>query len=163
MALYLVQHGKCLSKAEDPERGLSELGMAEGSRVASMAREGGVLVSCVCHSGKKRARQTAEIFTTNLFPEGEASEISGLAPLDDVTALVENLGLHQSGGGGLMLVGHLPFMEKLAAYLLTGSNENIIVKFQNAGIVCLDKETDSGSWFVKWTLVPNLNNSKPLH
>ncbi len=130
--------------------------MAEVSRIASLAREGGVLVSGVCHSGKKRARQTAEIFSTNLFPEGEASEISGLAPLDDVPALAENLGLQPSGGESLMLVGHLPFMEKLAAYLLSGSIENLMVKFQNAGIVCLDKETYSGSWFIKWTLVPNL-------
>jgi len=82
--------------------------------------------------------------------------MSGLTPLDDVAALVENLGFLQNNGGGLMLVGHLPFMEKMAAYLLTGSNENLMVKFQNGGIVCLDKETDLGSWFVKWMLVPNL-------
>lgn len=156
MALYLVQHGKCLSKAEDPERGLGEIGMAEVSSVATRARDGGVVVSGVCHSGKKRAWQTAEIFATNLFPEGEAREMSGLTPLDDVAALVENLGFLQNNGGGLMLVGHLPFMEKMAAYLLTGSNENLMVKFQNGGIVCLDKETDLGSWFVKWMLVPNL-------
>ena len=55
-----------------------------------------------------------------------------------------------------MLIGHLPFMEKLAAYLLTGFNENLTVKFQNGGLVCLDKETDSDSWFLKWMLVPNL-------
>ena len=73
-----------------------------------------------------------------------------------IPALAENLGLQPSGGESLMLVGHLPFMEKLAAYLLSGSIENLMVKFQNAGIVCLDKETDSGSWFIKWTLVPNL-------
>ena len=98
MALYLVQHGKCLSKAEDPERGLTEIGMSEVSSVASRARVSGVVVSGVCHSGKKRAWQTAEIFATNLFPDGEASEISGLAPLDDVTALVKNLRLHQKDG-----------------------------------------------------------------
>ncbi len=156
MALYLVQHGKCLSKAEDPERGLSEIGLSEVASVASLARAGGVIVSGIRHSGKKRAGQTADIFAANLLSKGEACNMSGLAPLDDVADLAQTLGLHQNDGLGLMLVGHLPFMEKMAAYLLTGSDENLPVKFQNGGIVCLDKETDSSPWFVKWILVPNL-------
>jgi phosphohistidine phosphatase len=55
-----------------------------------------------------------------------------------------------------MLVGHLPFMERLAAYLVTGSWERRIIKFQNGGIVCLDKESETGGWFIKWTLMPNI-------
>ena len=34
MALYLVQHGKSLSKEQDTEQGLSQRGYAEVSRIA---------------------------------------------------------------------------------------------------------------------------------
>ncbi len=155
MALYLVQHGLSLSKEEDPERGLSEAGIAEVSRIADQASESGVQVSGVRHSGKKRARQTAEIMAAKLLSGGEVEEISGLGPLEDVAALSDILGLDQNDGNRLMLVGHLPFMEKMASYLLTGSAGKTVVKFQNGGIVCLNKDSALGPWYLKWSLVPS--------
>ena len=56
-----------------------------------------------------------------------------------------------------MLVGHLPFMERMAAYLVTGSIDKLIFKFQNSGIVCLDKDPDSDSWVIVWTLMPHIS------
>jgi phosphohistidine phosphatase len=55
-----------------------------------------------------------------------------------------------------MLVGHLPFLEKLTSYLVIGSDEKPIFKFQNGGIMCLHKESDSQTWIIKWTLMPNI-------
>ncbi len=52
-----------------------------------------------------------------------------------------------------MLVGHLPFMERFASYLIMGKPEPVIIKFQNAGIVCLEKKEDD-YWYVKWTMMP---------
>ncbi len=37
MALYLVQHGKSLSKDQDPQKGLSEEGAVETRRIAEVA------------------------------------------------------------------------------------------------------------------------------
>ena len=59
----------------------------------------------------------------------------------------------------LMLVGHLPFMERLTAYLVTGTVEKLVFKFQNGGIVCLDMDQTERSWFIKWTLMPNIGPS----
>jgi len=39
---------------------------------------------------------------------------------------------------------------------VVGSNEKAIFKFQNGGIVCLDKESDSQSWIIKWALMPDI-------
>jgi phosphohistidine phosphatase len=55
-----------------------------------------------------------------------------------------------------MLVGHLPFMERMTSFLITGSTENPVFKFQNSGIVCLDQDPETKSWFIKWTLMPNI-------
>lgn len=153
MAIYLVQHGKSLIKEVDPDQGLSDEGVRDVDRIAAVAKSYGIRVSSIEHSGKKRARQTAEIFASALRPERGVGERSGINPLDDVAAVAGEL----RGEENLMLVGHLPFMERLASYLVTGSAQRQVFKFQNGGIVCLDKEPDAPSWFIKWTLMPNID------
>ncbi|MBW1725261.1 MAG: phosphohistidine phosphatase SixA [Deltaproteobacteria bacterium] len=150
MALFLVQHGKSLPKEKDPNKGLSEGGIHETERIAQVAKGYGVHVSGIAHSGKTRARQTADIFASALRPEGGLQEISGLNPLDDVTAIAID------STEDRMLVGHLPFMERLTAYLITGSIERPVFKFQNSGIVCLNKAPDTKSWVIKWALMPHI-------
>ncbi|MFO8113386.1 MAG: phosphohistidine phosphatase SixA [Desulfosalsimonadaceae bacterium] len=151
MALYLVQHGKNLSKEIDPDQGLSEEGLREVARIAKTAADYNVIVGSIEHSGKKRAAQTAEIFAETLGVS-TVSATEGLKPLDDVVgkAAAANPGANQ------MLVGHLPFMERMVAYLTTGSTDYTVFKFQNGGIVCVDKLEDSGLWAIQWALMPHV-------
>jgi phosphohistidine phosphatase len=151
MALYLAQHGKSLPKEKDPNKGLSEDGTREVERIALAARNYGVTPAAIMHSGKRRAQQTAAIFAGALDPPKGLEAVNGLAPLDDVTAL------SVKSQENIMLVGHLPFMEKLTTYLTTGAAERpAVLKFQNGGIVCLDQDPDNHSWFIKWTLMPHI-------
>jgi phosphohistidine phosphatase len=152
MALYLVQHGKSLPKDLDPDQGLSQEGIDATKRIAFIAKDHGVTVSQIKHSGKTRARQTAEIFATALNPLNGIEEVSGLKPLDEVPAFARNL----DPKANTMLVGHLPFMERMTSYLLTGSIERPVFKFQNGGIVCLEKDPDTNSWVIAWTLMPKI-------
>ena len=75
-----------------------------------------------------------------------------MKPLDDVVRLSAEL----RSQDGLMLVGHLPFMEKLTSYLVTGNADKTVFKFQNGGIVCLEEDVAKNSWFIKWTLMPHI-------
>ncbi|MEA3416895.1 MAG: phosphohistidine phosphatase SixA [Thermodesulfobacteriota bacterium] len=152
MALLLVQHGKSLPKDEDPEQGLSDKGVLDVKRIADAAKKYGVNVSCIKHSGKKRARQTADIFASALQPELGVQEIGGIKPMDDVASFACSI----SSGEDLMLVGHLPFMEKLVSFLNTGSVARPVIKFQNGGIVCLGEDPNNHSWVIKWTLMPDI-------
>jgi phosphohistidine phosphatase len=152
MALYLVQHGKSLPKDVDPDQSLSDEGVAETKRIAGVARGYQVKVSLIRQSGKKRARQTAQILAEALNPAGGVAEVSGLKPLDEVAAAAAEL----DAAANTMLVGHLPFMERMAAFLVTGSADKPIIKFQNSGIVCLKKDPVSDSWVIAWTLMPNI-------
>ena len=152
MTLYLVQHGQSQPKDVDPDQGLSDSGIAETNRIADVARGYNVSVSLVKHSGKTRARQTAEIFASALNPAEGITEVSGLKPLDDVSLFAATI----DADTDTMLVGHLPFMERMAAYLVTGSADKPIFKFQNSGIVCLEKDPDSESWIIVWTLMPKI-------
>ena len=152
MALYLVQHGKSLPKDQDPGKGLSETGMAESRRIADVAKGYKVPVSGICHSGKKRALQTAEIFSDALSPADGVRQMDGLDPMDDVSAFAKTVDKDKN----IMYVGHLPFMERLASFLVAGRQEPPVFKFQNSGIVCLDQNPDSGAWFIRWTLMPHI-------
>ena len=152
MALYLVQHGKSLPKDVDPDQSLSGEGVAETKRIAGVAADYGVAVSRIKYSVKTRARQTAEIFAAALNPGRGMAEVEGLKPLDDVGAFAASI----DPEGNDMLVGHLPFMERMTSYMVTGSPENPIFKFQNSGIVCLKKDPGRGLWIIVWTLMPKI-------
>ncbi len=152
MAIYLVQHGKSLPKNLDPQQGISEEGRADVDRIAAVARNYGIQVAKIVHSGKLRALQTAEIFAEAFDISDKMTARKGLNPLDDVVVFAETVNSEDE----LMAVGHLPFMEKLTAYLVAGDEEKTVFKFQNGGIVCLDKGSDSRTWYIKWALMPNI-------
>ena len=82
VALYLVQHGKSLPKEEDPERGLSPEGLTEVEGIADAAKTNGIRVARIDHSGKKRARQTADLFASALQnpPQHARSDALGSKP-----------------------------------------------------------------------------------
>ena len=154
MALYLVQHGKSLPKEADPEQGLSDAGIAETRRIAEVAAGHQVRVKAIHHSPKARARQTAEIFAEALSPAGGLKQIDGIKPLDDVTAIAPGL----ESEADLMLVGHLPFMARLSSYLIIGRIEPPVIRYQNSGIVCLDKLEGEENWVVGWALMPSVHS-----
>jgi phosphohistidine phosphatase len=152
MALYLIQHGKSLSKDQDPDQGLSAEGFAETERIAKLAKDAGVAVSQIRHSVKTRARQTAEIFAGALNPKQGIREVSGIKPLDDVAAYAADIDPAED----VMLVGHLPFMERMTAFLITESIDKTVFKFQNSGIVCLEKDPEAQAWVIQWALMPKI-------
>ena len=153
MALFLVQHGTSVPKEVDPECPLTDEGRDTVERIARDAAGHKIEVDLIQHSGKTRARQTADIMACFLKPPGGVHEASGLDPLDDVAPAAKGL----SGAENVMLVRHLPFMERLVSYLITGSTDRIVVKFQNGGIVRLDRAPETGVWFLKWTLMPEID------
>jgi phosphohistidine phosphatase len=152
MALYLVQHARSMPKEMDPEQGLSEKGITETRTIARVAAGYQVAVKRIHHSVKARARQTAEIFAEALHPADGVHQIDGIKPMDDVAAIAPGLKPEDA----LMLVGHLPFMARLAAYLVTGRTEPPVFRFQNSGIVCLDRQPGESNWQIIWTLMPHI-------
>ncbi len=156
MALFLVQHGISAPKDIDPEKGLSDFGREETNRIAQVAKGYKIPVQKIVHSGKKRAEQTAGIFHETLALEIPMKKNSGINPMDDARIFAATIELEEN----LMVVGHMPFMERLVSFLTTGSENCRVFKFQNSGIVCLDMESgedNEADWFIKWTLNPNIS------
>jgi phosphohistidine phosphatase len=151
MKVYLVQHGEAHPKEVNPERALTERGRRETRQVAAVAARMGLEVAQIRHSGKTRARQTAELLSEALSPASGVAAVSGLAPMDDVRPIAAGL-LRESEP--VMLVGHLPFMARLAGFLLAGDPEQAVVKFRYSAIICL-AHTEV-RWQVAWLLTPEM-------
>ena len=153
MKLYLVQHGEAKSESEDLERSLTAQGEQEVARVAQAAKKMGIRPAKIFHSGKKRAKQTAEIIGSELQVREQAIEaVQGLNPNDDVRPWQEK---SPKGQKEIMLVGHLPFLEKLTSLLLCGDANARVVLFRYGCMVCLEQKEDN-RWAVAWVLRPEM-------
>lgn len=146
--LYIVQHGKAYPKDVDPDRKLTEEGVKETEALGSFLMKAGVKIDKIIHSGKTRARMTAEILGRYLGIS-DIVESDGLNPLDDPMIWVERLkDIHED----LMIIGHMPQLSKLVSILLDSSRE--IVKIRNSSVLCLENE--EGRWVIKWYITPDL-------
>ena len=151
MTLYLVQHGDALPKAQNPDRPLSDKGRADIGGMAAFLATGGVRVDRLLHSGKTRARETADLFQVGIRGKVEESpvDIAPNAPTQDLKDLVER------SAENLMVVGHLPFMGRMVSHLVTGTPEAQTVTFEPGSVVALERAED-GDWAVSWMVRPSL-------
>jgi phosphohistidine phosphatase len=152
MKVYLVQHGEAVSKAVDPDRPLSERGRGDVERVAGLLERADLRVAQTIHSGKTRARQTAEILAAMLSPDRAPGARDGLDPREPVAPVVNQIGDFTED---TMLVGHLPFMARLATVLLTADETRTVVSFQPGSVVCLERD-ETGGWQLLWMIRPEL-------
>lgn len=151
MLLYLVRHAEAKNEREDPERPLNEKGVAEIKKVASFAAKAGVKVSRILHSDKARARQTALVLAEHLRPANGVAPSDGLSPGDDPNIWARRL---NGSDTDIMLVGHLPHLSRLASLILCADPDRDIISFENAAIVCLQKE--SAGWSIRWMVIPSM-------
>lgn len=150
MKLYLVQHGEAKRKEEDSSRPLTDKGIKDAEKVAKYIAERGVSVKKIFHSGKLRAKQTAEIYAKHLKPEEGIMESDGLNPLDPPEIWVKKL---ENIDEDIMITGHLPYLSKLASALIVKDENVEIIKFRYAGTVCLERD-ETGKWRLLWAIVP---------
>ena len=176
MRLYLVRHGEAKPAEEDRVRPLSEQGRRDVQKVADFLAPLGLRVSAVWHSGKTRAAQTAEILAAALVrtadggDKGDCTSASsprdcplfllrrdGLDPTDPVEPVAERIA---DFSGDLMIVGHMPLLGRLAAWLVNGRDAPELAAFRPGAILCLEGGGQE-PWRVMWMLVPEIIPSEP--
>lgn len=145
MKLYLVRHGKYVSSESDPQEPLSAEGREETAAIAKKLKGKDCPIDEIWHSTKKRAKETAEIIAKTAGCP--LIEKEGLKPMDSIGPIVNTLvGTNKN----LMLVGHLPFMEKLLSLLLFGEEQASPVNFTNSCVLALE-EVDH-QWKISWMM-----------
>lgn len=144
--IYLVHHAEALSADVDPLRPLSAAGRAHAEALAAAAAARGVKPGVICHSGKLRARQTAEAFSRLCNPLAVVAAQRGLQPTDPPQGIAPLLAGEELN---LMVVGHMPNLSRILALLTRGSAE-APVRFPEYGLVALEK-TEAG-WEERWRI-----------
>ena len=142
--LWLVHHAAAAASDLDAQRPLTAEGRAHAARLARLAAERGVKPAAIWHSGKLRARQTAEAFWRECNPLAEFAAIRGLQP-DDPPDRIADLLLGESRD--VMLVGHMPSLPRIYE-LLTRRADRPVAEFPQHGVVALTRE--EGGWKEVW-------------
>ena len=158
MMLYVMQHAQAVPDSVDAQRPLSPEGRAAIERVAARTAQLALPVEHIYHSEKLRARQTAEVLAEALSLESQVEELEGLGPKDRAEPLARWLReeAQKQAIGGLVLVSHLPLLDRLASLLLTGDEEMSVIAFQHAALVALAPKEDGNRFAVHWVLTPEL-------
>ena len=151
MRLYLVQHGLAKAESEDTERPLSDQGREDVTRAAEfLSLFEKPRPAKILHSGKLRAEQTAGMFA-EAWGGIAVEKTFDLAPNDDPSIWSAHLA---SMNDDIMLVGHLPHMQRLAGVLICGDPNREAVQFRNGGVVCMEKR--GNGWTILWQINPTL-------
>jgi phosphohistidine phosphatase len=146
--VYLVHHGEAVGPAVDARRPLSSAGRDAVIRLAEMAAAKGVKPAVVWHSGKLRARQTAQEYWRACNALAEFAATRDLQPDDQPTWMRDRL-LGETRD--IMLVGHYPHLPALLSLLLNGTIGSGSA-FPQHGIVAVDSQDAGETWKEIWRL-----------
>ncbi len=152
MRLYLVRHGEAAVDNDGGEPVLSKWGKFEVEKTGAELFARIDHLDIIFHSGKLRAQQTAEIIQAKLKFNTivPLNEMEGLKPNDSAAEIAEWASkVHND----ILLVGHLPFMDKLAALLHKDLAEKTTLSFGPACIACFERG-ESGDWTLLWFFSP---------
>ena len=151
MYLYLVQHAEAKPKEEDPDRHLSERGLETIRRVASfLSQNADIRLHSILHSDRTRALETAQVLGEKLNPSRGLEEAKELSPTSTPWGWVERLAQITND---IMIVGHLPHLQRLSSILLCQDEHKKILEFVKGCVICFFKD-ESGIWTVQWMLTP---------
>ena len=149
LRLYIAHHGDAVGPHENPMRPLSTRGQQQVAELAGEAAAGEAKPLIIWHSGKLRARQTADAYRQACNPLAQFTAARGLLPDDPPAWIADRLLLED---GEVMVVGHMPHLPRLLRLLLSGDADAATIEFPPNGVVCLEEQV--GVWSERWRLSP---------
>jgi len=145
MRLVLVHHGDAVGPEVDPRRPLSPSGREAVQRLAAEAAGRGVKPAVVWHSGKLRAKETAEAFWRTCNPFAEFTATRDLQPDDPPEWIRDRL---RRESRDLLIAGHYPHMPRLLRVLTNAEH------FPLNGVVSLVSGDEGETFTEEWRLDP---------
>jgi phosphohistidine phosphatase len=146
--LYLVHHGDAFGPDVDPQRPLSAVGRAAVDFAAAKAAARGAKPSVVWHSGKLRARQTAEAFWRACNALAVFSATKDLQPDDPPEWIYDRL---RGESRDILIAGHFPHLPRCLSLLLGGA-DGTAADFPLHGVVALVTDDGGETWQEEWRI-----------
>ena len=131
LTVVLVHHADAVGPEVDPQRPLSTRGISQAAWLANQTKLVGLMPSVIWHSGKLRARQTANEFWRVCNPQAEIKMLRGLRPEDPPDWARDAL---EAEHGIVLLVSHMPLLPALIRRLAPESEG-----FPLHGLVVLER------------------------
>src|SRR4051794_30700264 len=147
MHLFLMHHGDAVGPEVDPRRPLSPAGAAGVERIATKAAANGAKPHVVWHSGKLRAKQTAEAFWRACNALAEFSATKDLQPDDPPQWIRDRL---RGETRDVAIAGHFPHLPRLLALLVTGGEAGGALPPH--GLVALKSDDEGVTWREIWRI-----------
>ena len=151
MRVVLVHHGEAVGPEVDPRRPLSPWGREAVERLARDAAARGVKPAVVWHSGKLRAKETAEAFWRACNPFAEFSATRDLQPEDPPEWIRDRL---RGESRDILLAGHYPHLPRLLALLLDTAS------FPQNGVVALRSDDEGETFSEEWRRDPRADPTR---
>jgi phosphohistidine phosphatase len=146
VVLYLVHHGDAVGPEVDPRRPLSPQGREHVVRLAAEASARGARPALVWHSGKLRARQTAEAFWRACNALAPFSATRDLQPEDPPEWIRDRL---RAESRDVLIAGHYPHLPRLLTLLTAPESRP---SFPQHGVVALETKDEGKTWKEIWRL-----------
>jgi phosphohistidine phosphatase len=140
--IVLVHHAEAVGPDLDPEQPLSPRGRTQAEALAERVRAAGLVPDAIWHSGKLRARQTAERFLRVCNPLADFKTVRGLRPDDPASLMQHEL---DAESRGVLVVSHMPIVRDLVALLSPAS-----APFPLHGLVVLMRSRHEAPWKEMW-------------
>jgi len=150
--LYVARHARAAGESRGGERPLTDEGREDARRVGRALEAAGVKLSSVWHSPKLRARETADLLAGAVGAGAELEERVDLQPLSDPTTVLDAV---RDAVGPVLVVGHLPHVERLGSLLLTGSADAEVVDIPPGGVLRF-VSGEGRDWRLTWFVTPGL-------
>jgi phosphohistidine phosphatase len=145
--LLLVHHGDAVGPDVDPMRPLSSAGLSASTALAEAAAARGVRPDVIWHSGKVRAKQTAQLFWRACNPLAAFEAVHGLQPGDPPRWMRDRL---LAETRSILVVGHMPHLPGLLSLLRGERGDSAALDFPAHGCVALEAEGEV--WREIWRL-----------
>ncbi|HEY7287759.1 MAG TPA: hypothetical protein VH497_20050 [Vicinamibacterales bacterium] len=145
--VVLVHHGEAVGPDVDPRRPLSPAGRDAVARLAAAAAARGVHPAVVWHSGKLRAKQTAEEFWRHCNALAEFSATRDLQPDDPPQWILDRL---RGETRDVLIAGHFHHLPRLHALML--KIDDASASFPLHGVVAMETSDDGAHWSELWRL-----------
>ena len=151
MTVFLAHHGEAVGPDVDPRRPLSEQGRERVVHLAAEAAARGAHPAVVWHSGKLRARQTAEAYWRACNALATFSATRDLQPDDPPEWIRDRL---RAETRDILIAGHYPHLPRLLTLMLSTTDGADVPSFPQHGMVAVQTDDEGKIWREIWRLIP---------